>query len=111
MFLALKELQSISNTTHLNQRSAIATTSLSTLRFYSTGAGGEDASLSAVDIFKMYERYSQKKGWKFDVIDLTESDLRGYKEASAAISGAGVYVKLKFESGIHGVQVDVQFEE
>ncbi|KAJ0048101.1 hypothetical protein Pint_16700 [Pistacia integerrima] len=49
-----------------------------------------------------------KKGWKFDVIDVTESDLRGYKEASAAISGAGVYGKLKFESGIHSVQVDVQ---
>ncbi|KAJ0048933.1 hypothetical protein Pint_16732 [Pistacia integerrima] len=74
---------------------------------YGKGTGGEDASLSAVDIFKMYERHSQKKGWKFDVIDVTESDLRGYKEASAAISGAGVYVKLKFESGIHGVQVSV----
>ncbi|KAJ0105238.1 hypothetical protein Patl1_19379 [Pistacia atlantica] len=57
---------------------------------YGKGTGGEDASLSAMDIFKMYERYSQKKGWKFDVIDVTESDLRGYKEASAAISGAGV---------------------
>ncbi|KAJ0106057.1 hypothetical protein Patl1_19366 [Pistacia atlantica] len=80
---------------------------LSGLLSLSYGKGGEDASLSAVDIFKMYERYSQKKGWKFDVIDVTESDLRGYKEASAAISGAGVYVKLKFESGIRGVQVSV----
>ncbi|KAJ0049103.1 hypothetical protein Pint_16677 [Pistacia integerrima] len=72
---------------------------------YSKGTAGEDASLSAMDIFKMYERYSQKKGWKFDVIDVTESDLRGYKEASAAISGAGVHGKLKFESGIHRVQL------
>ncbi|KAJ0105242.1 hypothetical protein Patl1_19377 [Pistacia atlantica] len=71
---------------------------------YGKGTGGEDASLSAMGIFKIYERYSQKKDWKFDVIDVTESDLRGYKEASAAISGAGVYGKLKFESGIHRVQ-------
>ncbi|KAJ4727910.1 Peptide chain release factor 1 [Melia azedarach] len=68
------------------------------------GTGGEEASLFAVDIFKMYERYSQKKGWKFEVVDVTESDLRGYKEASAAVSGFGVYGKLKFESGIHRVQ-------
>ncbi|XP_056163010.1 peptide chain release factor 1, mitochondrial isoform X2 [Syzygium oleosum] len=68
------------------------------------GTGGEEASLFAMDIFKMYERYSQKKGWKFEVVDITESDLRGYKEASAAISGNGVYGKLKFESGVHRVQ-------
>ncbi|KAK0582315.1 hypothetical protein LWI29_024115 [Acer saccharum] len=68
------------------------------------GTGGEEASLFAMDIFKMYERYSQTKGWKFEVVDVTESDLRGYKEASAAISGTDVYGKLKFESGIHRVQ-------
>ncbi|KAK6285954.1 hypothetical protein POUND7_012133 [Theobroma cacao] len=68
------------------------------------GTGGEEASLFAMDVFKMYERYSHKKGWKFEVVGITESDLKGYKEASAAISGAGVYGKLKFESGIHRVQ-------
>ncbi|KAL7240324.1 hypothetical protein ACSBR2_006054 [Camellia fascicularis] len=68
------------------------------------GTGGEEASLFAMDIFKMYERYSTKKRWKFDVVEITESDLKGYKEASAAISGADVYGKLKFESGIHRVQ-------
>ncbi|KDP28328.1 hypothetical protein JCGZ_14099 [Jatropha curcas] len=68
------------------------------------GTGGEEASLFAMDVFKMYERYSQKKGWKFEVVDIAESDLKGYKEASAAISGAGVFGKLKFESGIHRVQ-------
>ncbi|KAJ8899025.1 hypothetical protein K2173_008848 [Erythroxylum novogranatense] len=68
------------------------------------GTGGEEASLFAIDVFKMYERYSQKKGWKFEVVEITESDLRGYKEASAAISGVGVFGKLKFESGIHRVQ-------
>ncbi|BBH07166.1 Peptide chain release factor 1 [Prunus dulcis] len=65
------------------------------------GTGGEEASLFAMDIFKIF---SHKKGWKFEVVDITESDLKGYKEASAAISGADVYGKLKFESGIHRVQ-------
>lgn len=68
------------------------------------GTGGEEASLFAMDIFKMYERYAQKRQWKFEIVDITESELRGYKEASAAISGSGVYGKLKFESGVHRVQ-------
>ncbi|KAL0437795.1 UNVERIFIED_CONTAM: Peptide chain release factor 1, partial [Sesamum radiatum] len=68
------------------------------------GSGGEEASLFAMDIFKMYEKYSLKKGWKFEILDVAESDLKGYKEASAAISGADVFGKLKFESGIHRVQ-------
>ncbi|GAB2282096.1 hypothetical protein Dimus_016653 [Dionaea muscipula] len=68
------------------------------------GTGGEEASLFAMEVFKMYERYSQKNGWKFEVIDIAESDLKGYKEASGAISGSGAYGKLKFESGIHRVQ-------
>ncbi|XP_068663647.1 peptide chain release factor 1, mitochondrial [Aristolochia californica] len=68
------------------------------------GTGGEEASLFAMDIFKMYEKYSQRNGWKFDIVNITETDLKGYKEASGAISGPGVYGKLKFESGIHRVQ-------
>lgn len=68
------------------------------------GTGGEEASLFAMDIFKMYEKYSQKKGWRFEIIDIMESDLKGYKEASGTLSGNGVYGKLKFESGIHRVQ-------
>uniref|UniRef100_A0A0D9ZWM0 Prokaryotic-type class I peptide chain release factors domain-containing protein n=2 Tax=Oryza TaxID=4527 RepID=A0A0D9ZWM0_9ORYZ len=68
------------------------------------GTGGEEASLFAMDIFKMYEKYSQKNGWKFDAIDIMESALKGYKEASGTISGPGAYGKLKFESGIHRVQ-------
>ncbi|KAJ0105435.1 hypothetical protein Patl1_19387 [Pistacia atlantica] len=62
----------------------------------------ERPSLS--ELRQRYERYSQKKGWKFDVIDVTESDLRGYKEASAAISGASVYGKLKFEKITNNVR-------
>ncbi|KAK9065233.1 hypothetical protein SSX86_016616 [Deinandra increscens subsp. villosa] len=72
------------------------------------GTGGEEASLFAMDIFKMYERDSLKKGWRFEVVDVTDSNMKGFKEASAAISGADVYGKLKFESGVHRVQVDVQ---
>uniref|UniRef100_R7WEH8 Prokaryotic-type class I peptide chain release factors domain-containing protein n=1 Tax=Aegilops tauschii TaxID=37682 RepID=R7WEH8_AEGTA len=85
------------------------------------GTGGEEASLFAMDIFKMsggcscfagsnvccdpwYEKYSQNNGWKFDTIDIMESAVKGYKEASGTISGSGVYGKLKFESGIHRVQ-------
>ncbi|KAL3818062.1 hypothetical protein ACJIZ3_003967 [Penstemon smallii] len=68
------------------------------------GTGGEEASLFAMDIFRMYEKYSLKKGWRFESLDIAVSDLKGYKEARAAISGADVYGKLKFESGIHRVQ-------
>ncbi|XP_078445230.1 peptide chain release factor 1 isoform X2 [Wolffia australiana] len=68
------------------------------------GTGGEEASLFALDIFKMYERFAQKKGWQFDVIDIMVSDMKGYKEASATISGPGAFGLLKFESGVHRVQ-------
>ncbi|KAL1363289.1 hypothetical protein AAHE18_03G139600 [Arachis hypogaea] len=65
---------------------------------------GKRASLFAMDIFKMYEKYAHKNGWKFEVVDIAQSDLKGYKEASAAIVGDGAFGKLKFESGIHRVQ-------
>ncbi|QHO56819.1 Peptide chain release factor [Arachis hypogaea] len=67
---------------------------------------GKRASLFAMDIFKMYEKYAHKNGWKFEVVDIAQSDLKGYKEASAAIVGDGAFGKLKFESGIHRVQAD-----
>ncbi|KAF1892268.1 hypothetical protein Lal_00036630 [Lupinus albus] len=68
------------------------------------GTGGEEASLFAMDIFRMYEKYAHQKGWKFEVVDIAQSDHKGYKEASATIAGSGVFGKLKFESGIHRVQ-------
>lgn len=68
------------------------------------GTGGEEASLFAMNIFKMYEKYAHNKGWKFDVVDIAQSDMKGFKEATAAILGVGVFGKLKFESGIHRVQ-------
>jgi len=68
------------------------------------GTGGEEASLFAMDVFRMYERFAQKNSWNFEILDITESEMRGYKEASASITGDGVYGKLKFESGVHRVQ-------
>ncbi|XP_058738415.1 peptide chain release factor 1, mitochondrial [Vicia villosa] len=68
------------------------------------GSGGEEASLFAMNILKMYEKYAHNKGWKFEVVDIAQSDMKGFKEASAAIVGVGVFGKLKFESGIHRVQ-------
>ncbi len=68
------------------------------------GAGGEEASLFAADLFKMYARYAEHKGWKFEVMSIQESEAGGYKEASANIAGEGVFYKLKHESGVHRVQ-------
>lgn len=68
------------------------------------GTGGDEAALFAAVLFEMYQRYSQKQGWKFEVIDANENGLGGYKEASAKITGKDVFAKLKFESGAHRVQ-------
>ncbi len=68
------------------------------------GTGGDEAALFAADLFRMYTRYADLKGWRTDIISISESDLGGYKEVIAAISGEGVFAKLKFESGVHRVQ-------
>ena len=68
------------------------------------GAGGDEAALFAMDLFQMYQRFAQKNGWKFDVVDVAETEAGGCKEASGAISGPGVFGRLKFESGVHRVQ-------
>jgi len=68
------------------------------------GTGGDEAALFAADLFRMYSRYAELKGWKVDVISLSENDLGGYKEIIAAITGKGVFARLKFESGVHRVQ-------
>lgn len=68
------------------------------------GTGGEEAALFAADLFSMYKRYSDLKGWKFEVLSISENGIGGYKEATASISGAGVFSRLKFESGVHRVQ-------
>lgn len=68
------------------------------------GTGGDEAALFAAVLFEMYQRYAQKQGWKFEILDFNENGLGGYKEASAKITGKDVFAKLKFESGAHRVQ-------
>ena len=68
------------------------------------GTGGEEAALFAADLFQMYQRFSERHHWAFEFIDLNETDIGGYKEATASITGKDVFAKLKFESGVHRVQ-------
>ncbi|MGH6618260.1 MAG: peptide chain release factor 1, partial [Alphaproteobacteria bacterium] len=68
------------------------------------GTGGDEASLFAADLFRMYQRYAEAHGWGFEPIETNETELGGYKEAIAAINGPGVFARLKFESGVHRVQ-------
>lgn len=68
------------------------------------GTGGEEAALFGADLLRMYQRYSELQGWKFELMHESDTGLGGIKEASASISGKGVFAKLKFESGVHRVQ-------
>jgi len=68
------------------------------------GTGGDEAALFAGDLFRMYQRYAESRGWTFSVLDASESELGGYKEVIATIEGAEVYKWLKYESGVHRVQ-------
>ena len=68
------------------------------------GTGGDEAALFAADLFRMYSRYADLRGWKVEVISASENDLGGYKEIVASITGEGVFARLKFESGVHRVQ-------
>ncbi|MBR6356161.1 MAG: peptide chain release factor 1 [Alphaproteobacteria bacterium] len=68
------------------------------------GTGGDEAALFAAVLFEMYQRYAQKQGWQFEILDSNENGIGGYKEASARITGKDVFAKLKFESGAHRVQ-------
>jgi peptide chain release factor 1 len=68
------------------------------------GTGGEEAALFAAALFRMYQRYAAQHGWRFEVMEVSETGLGGFKEATAAINGAGVFLRLKFESGVHRVQ-------
>jgi peptide chain release factor 1 len=68
------------------------------------GTGGDEAALFAAELFRMYQRYAALRGWRFEILDLSETGLGGFKEASALISGQDVFARLKFESGVHRVQ-------
>lgn len=68
------------------------------------GTGGEEAALFAAELFRMYERYASRKGWKFEIMDMSDTGIGGLKEGVANISGRNVFARLKFESGVHRVQ-------
>ncbi|KKB96806.1 Peptide chain release factor 1 [Candidatus Arcanobacter lacustris] len=68
------------------------------------GTGGDEAALFAGQLFRMYQHYAENKGWKFEILSVSETGIGGYKDASAVISGTNVFSKMKFESGVHRVQ-------
>ena len=68
------------------------------------GTGGDEAALFAGNLFAMYQKYAQLQGWKFEVMEVSENEIGGYKEAIAEITGRGVFARMKFESGVHRVQ-------
>ncbi len=68
------------------------------------GAGGNEAGLFAADLFRMYGRYAQSKGWKVDIINANESGIGGFKEIIFEIKGRGAFSRLKYERGVHRVQ-------
>ncbi len=68
------------------------------------GTGGEEAALFAYKLFAMYQKYAEKRRWKFEILSISDTGLGGYKDASASINGRGVFARLKFESGVHRVQ-------
>ena len=68
------------------------------------GTGGDEAALFAADLYRMYERYAAEQGWRVEMVSANASDVGGFKEVVANVTGSGVFAKLKFESGVHRVQ-------
>ena len=68
------------------------------------GAGGEEASLFGMELYRMYAAYAEQRGWQVELIDLSETDMGGAKEVVFEINGSGAFSRLKFESGVHRVQ-------
>ena len=68
------------------------------------GTGGDEAALFAAELLRMYQRYAELRGWKYELMGVSETDLGGIKEATASVNGRGVFARLKFESGVHRVQ-------
>jgi peptide chain release factor 1 len=71
---------------------------------FRAGAGGDEAALFAANLFRMYQRYAERQGWKFEILNYTDTGIGGLRDASAQINGKSVFAKLKFESGVHRVQ-------
>jgi peptide chain release factor 1 len=68
------------------------------------GTGGDEASIFAGDLFRMYSKFAEDKGWKMEIVDVTEGTVGGYKEIIFELNGDGVYGQMKYESGVHRVQ-------
>ena len=68
------------------------------------GTGGDEAALFASELFRMYQRYAQAKGWRFETMEMSETPLGGFRDATASILGRNVFARLKYESGVHRVQ-------
>lgn len=68
------------------------------------GTGGDEAALFAADLYRMYQRYAERMGWKFQLLDVSEIGIGGFKEVSVSITGKNVFARFKYESGVHRVQ-------
>jgi peptide chain release factor 1 len=68
------------------------------------GTGGDEASLFAADLLRMYQRYAEAQGWRFEILEQSLTELGGIKEVVARVAGEGVFARLKYESGVHRVQ-------
>lgn len=68
------------------------------------GTGGEEAALFAGDLLRMYQRYASRRGWRFEIEDISDTGIGGVKEVVASVTGKGVFGRLRFESGVHRVQ-------
>jgi len=68
------------------------------------GTGGDEAALFAGDLFRMYQRYAEARGWKLDIMSASAGEVGGFKEVIASVAGRGVFARLKYESGVHRVQ-------
>jgi peptide chain release factor 1 len=68
------------------------------------GAGGDEAALFAADLFRMYARYAERRRWRLELMSAGQTEIGGFKEVIAEVSGAGAYSRLKYESGVHRVQ-------
>lgn len=69
-----------------------------------SGAGGDESSLFGLELFRMYQKYAEKQGWKVEIVEFSETEVGGIRQAVMIISGKGAYKRLKFESGVHRVQ-------
>lgn len=99
--LALPEAETALNRALLPKDAADDRSAILEIR---AGTGGEEAALFAGDLARMYQRLADKRGWRWTVVDVSPTELGGYKELVAEISGRGVFAALKFESGVHRVQ-------